>query len=328
MPMKTLRFGSSVLTRSWPGLLAALFLWLPDPGFAQSAPLFTGGSVLPDGRGRFNLLVQTNLEHSFLLSSNLRDWHSVMVFQSPTPTLSITSDVPLVDLGPRMFFRAATGRILDFDLGFQFDIQAGTFAGGNSPSISYPVGITDYHANLDVAWETNPAPLTEVIFTGPPGSGLTSSPAAAVYPKDEGPLYVSANISSPPAPTDGSWTVQYRGENHIINPPPARTQEHFLLPVPTVTLSGGLLYSVAWTYRSPVNGATLGTPAFVTDVQVQIEGDDGFGMIGRLYDSPELPPTTTSHVIGDAIPWTDVTTLIMAYSDDLGNHYVAFYQKP
>jgi len=82
---------------------------------------------------------------------------------------------------------------------------------------------------------------------------------------------------------------------------------------------------VNWVFKDAATGATVGgAPAYVTDIQVQIEGVVG----GRIYESPELAPGVTHHTLTSSVNWSNVSTMHLAYDDSLGNHYVVSFSKP
>ena len=97
----------------------------------------------------------------------------------------------------------------------------------------------------------------------------------------------------------------------------SRQSSRLLVPVPTVSVSNGLLQSVSWVYNNASTGAALGAPpAYVTGVQVQKEGTGG----GRIYDSLQLTPIIASDALAARVNSSSINMIHMTYNDLLGNH--------
>jgi hypothetical protein len=168
---------------------------------------------------------------------------------------------------------------------------------------------------------------TNVFFTGPSGAGLDNTagdPNNSNF-NDTSAFYESPAVTAPVAAPGGVWTVNYHGTNITFNVSDPQASARLVVPLPTVTVSGDVVQSVNWVYRDAATGNTLaGAPAYVTDIQVQIDGIVG----GRIYNSPTLGSGTTSHTLTSAVNWSNVSTIHMAYDDTLGNQYVVSFAKP
>lgn len=215
--------------------------------------------------------------------------------------------------------RLALSRALgDFELIFFF--PSGGFSGGTNGSIGFPTRVVDYYALYGV--EDGNVP-TNVVFTGPPGSGLNNTTSANFGASFEGnsAFYSSPQIPVPPYPPAGAYTVNYKGypQTFVLSDPDAANRQVVL--VPTAFLSpGGQLQELRWTYRN-TSGAAIAAPAFIRTVELRI---DGIG--GRLYDV-EVTPNETSHSVTSPVTWNDVSDIQMVYNDDRGNQYVSFWRR-
>ncbi|MFM8470041.1 MAG: hypothetical protein ACKODH_08735 [Limisphaerales bacterium] len=187
--------------------------------------------------------------------------------------------------------------------------------------------MNSYSANFETQNSRSNPPPASGLVPGPVGSGLTSGPADAhtsTVDPDEA-HYQSAFVSSPTVPPGGAWTVNYNGSNITFNVPATQEASRLDIPVPTATVSGGNLTSVSWVYKDPATGTTLGQPpSHLTDVQVQVDVQGQ----GRVYNSPNVPPGTTSVGGINGVVWNNVVNLYIVYNDTLGNHYVVGFNKP
>jgi len=261
------------------------------------------------------------------LSTNLADWKNEGIVNSDaTNLLSVLDRSPMT--GSRMFYRFIAG----FTTGPAFDFwlmefaYGGSFGSGYTPQPSYPVILQNYAAKLYLANDYPPASPASVLFTGPAGSGLTNAPSDGFnsWIDEFEAVYQSPQVSNPATAPGGTWRISYKGTNLSFNVPDPQAAARLVLPLPTVTVSGGILLRVNWAYKNPTTGATLPSPpTYITGIQVQIDGTMG----NRIYDSDEYLPTVTSHVLTEPISWSDVQMLHMAYDDTLGNHYVISFSR-
>jgi hypothetical protein len=294
---------------------------------STTAPVFENAGMA-DGLPQLQLRVVPGQSYTIEISTNLATWTAVGVVRSDGTNLLDLVDEEGMGSDNQRYYRALVGDTVGPKYGFQFIefANGGSFGGGYTPTVAYPVALVSYSALFDVENELDYPQPEEVRFTGPAGSGLFSTPANAdnSWIESDYAVYQSPNVGSPPAAPGGTWVVNYRGTNVTFNMADPQAAGRLVILVPTVTVSAGVLQSVSWVYRNASTGAPLsGAPAYVTEVQVEIDGIVG----GRLYNSPELTPGTTSHVVGIPVNWSNVTMIHMTYDDTLDNHYVITFSK-
>ena len=289
------------------------------------APVLTNAVLLGNGQLKVVLGAVSNQTYTLESSTNLINW-------VPRATLLATNSMmDLIDpealaMFPRLFYRMRLGRTFGTSFNFHFYAAGGNFAAALTPTPSFPIALNSYTANFETEnSRTNPPP-TSVFFTGPNGSGLNSGPADAQNSSaafDEA-RFQSAGVNNPVVPPGGTWTVNYHGSNITFTVPAPQATSRLVIPVPTAIVSGGNLTGVSWVYKD-TTGATLGQPpGHMTDVQVQVNTQAQ----GRVYNSPNVPPGTTSVSGINGVVWNDVVNLFMVYNDTLGNHYVVSFNKP
>lgn len=301
------------------------FILTVNPG-SFPAPGFTNVVLATNGAIKFQFVGVTNQTYTFESSTNLTNWFPVGS-QTVTTNLSDLKDGNSLAKYPYRFFRARIGRVFFIDeFNFHHYANGGNFGAGFTPSTGFPVSLNSYTANLSVDNDPNFAPVTNVFFTGPGGSGLNNTPASAnnsrvdVYSGN----YQSLNVSSPATAPGGTWSVAYRGTNFTFVVPDPQAAARLVIPQPTVTVSGGTLQSVSWIYRNPGTGLAISPPSFMKDVQLQVDDMS----LGRVYNSPNVPPSTTNDTLTATVNWNNVSTIFMVYNDTLGNHYVVSFSKP
>ncbi|MFA6546599.1 MAG: hypothetical protein WCS99_19440, partial [Limisphaerales bacterium] len=222
--------------------------------------------------------------------------------------------------------RLRIGRTFGTVFSFHFYTVGGGFGGGFTPSPGFPMTVNRYAAVLETLNSfTNPPP-TNVFFTGPNGSGLSSSPGDPLYARlDPGEAqYQTVFISNPTIPPGGTWTMNFMGSNIVFSIPDPQAASRLVIPVPTVTVSGDNVTGVSWVYKDAAGTTLAGPPAYMTGVKVEIDDQT----LGRVYDPNESSPTTTSVSGITGVAWSTVSYLYMVYNDTLGNHYIVGYTKP
>lgn len=290
-------------------------------------PYFTNAGVV-DGNMQCQLHVVPGQTYTIQTSTNLVTWASMGTMSSDgTNVLDLVDEEGIAAL-PRMFCRAVVGNVAGATYSFRFHefASAGSFGGGYTPVPSYPVTLNSYAAVFEVENEIVPPPATSVFFTGPAGSGLANAAADASNSSigDNDAVYQTSFISSPAAAPGGAWVVAYKGTNISFTVADPQAASRLVIPLPTATVSGGVLQTVSWGYKNATTGAALsGVPSYLTSIQVQIDG-----MGSRIYNSPELDAGATSHTLASTINWADVQAIYMAYNDSLGNHYIVMFAKP
>jgi hypothetical protein len=304
--------------------VAVLTVATSPPSQTLAGFYFTNMVLLADGRAQLDLMVPSNGVYTLLTSTDFKKWEAAMTFEGPTNRFVITSPWPMSEIGTT-FLRAAVGRVVSYSFLFYFVSSPAALVPG-TPSISFPQAIQQYHVRLDVNNASNWPAQTQVLFTGPPGSGMTNLTAfdAAIQPEDNSAWYMSPPVASPSVPPLGTWTVTFGGAPMTFDPPDPQASTRFIVPQPNLAVSNGVLTGVSWVYRHASNGQALTTlPAYVQEIIVQVHGGTP---IHRLYDSNSLLPNTTNHVIATPVLWSDVANFSISYYDDLGNCYDAHFR--
>ena len=213
-------------------------------------------------------------------------------------------------------------------------IKGGNFGGNLTPAVTTPA-IDGYRFGLHAKDTDRPV---SVSFTGPLGSGLSNALSdPLIIVNDDNTAYGSTLITGPAIPPAGEYLVSYKTGTLRFNISDQSSASNIILAVPTVTLnSNGTINKVTWVYKPGSGGtATLDPQAVISSVMLQIEGQgtpcanypQG---AGRIYNAENLPATTVEHVMIPAcqnLSWSNVTVLIMAYSDVYGNMNVIGWNK-
>ena len=305
-------------------LLAAGCGWA---GWAADSPVFINPKLLPSGQVQVQLATEVGQSYTIEVSTNLVTWQPVgSVPNVDTNLLTLVDEEP-VTASPCRYYRAKVGLTKIYGMWFNHYAQGGSFSGGLTPAVAYPLSINAYTAGFDMENDAPYPDASQVFFSGPAGSGLSNTAADPQnsWIDDEGAEYQSPAVFSPAYAPGGDWTVQYKGTNYVFSMADPQAPSRLVVPVPTFVVAGDVVESVSWVYRAPDTGALLpAPPAFMTGIQVQIEGYVG----GRIYESPwSDDPANTSHTLEESVLWSNVSAVNMAYDDSLGNHYVVFYQK-
>lgn len=293
---------------------------------AASAPSITKITVLPNRQVELQLSLEVGQNYTFEVSTNLVHWMAVGGIENvPTNALSVVDEDP-TDRSAARFYRMRVGRFTRFSFGLMHFAEGGQFVGGAlTPSVSTPVSYHGYSATFDAEGDAPFPSPSQVLFTGPAGSGLTAAPAETDYASiEESFAYYQSPIitSSSGAPT-GTWLVNYRGTNMTFTTD-LQPLPRLVLPVPTAVVSGGILQSVTWVYKDRLTGQVLSAPpAYMQGIQVQLEG-----LQGRIYESDyDGDPAVTTHTLTTQVSWSDVRDFSMAYDDFADNHYVIFFRR-
>lgn len=202
-----------------------------------------------------------------------------------------------------------------------FFFAGGSFGNGTNGLISFPTHLNYYYALFgleDVNFPTN------VYFTGPNGSGLSSSPSAVFGGNigSDSAWYSSPQVYLPPYPPGGVYTVNYKTQPIDFRLPDPDAQNRQVVLVPTVTVStDDVLEHVRWSVRD-VNGNPAVMPSSVTGIEIRVEGMTG----GRLYEA-DVTPDATEHFVAGYVAWTNVSSIEMVYDDTAGNQYVIFWNR-
>jgi hypothetical protein len=295
--------------------------------FAQQ-PILTN-AIISGGDFSFQVLTTSNQTFTIEVSSNLASW-SVAGTETATSSIVSLTDPSGVSAVPQRFYRImlggeSKGSSGSFNFSFLEFTSAGNFNGGSStPDTTFPVSLNSYSALFEVDNDTNYPDATNVLFTGPSDSDLTNAPGDPSNSNisADNANYQSPIISNPAIAPGGTWVVNYKGSNEtfsVTNPPSA---SNLVIPYPTITVSGGQLQNVSWVYLNATNGATLsGPPAYMVNLQLQVYGMSQ----GTLYDSTNLPPTTTSQAVSPSVAYSNVSGIGLAYQDTAGNNYIVSF---
>ena len=165
--------------------------------------------------------------------------------------------------------------------------------------------------------------------TGPTGSGLTNAPCSVAVNDSYVYYNVYPNLGSSPTPVpvagDYVFTTSKGKTLTITVPDQSAANSRIVVAVPTVTVSNGTINKIDWIYKIASSTATLSPSALIDTVHIEISHPAG----ARVYNSPNLPSSTTSHTLtNQTIPWDSETNLGMAYDDVFGNNYVVGFTNP
>ena len=178
-------------------------------------------------------------------------------------------------------------------------------------------------------------------FTGPAGSGFSTPGVFAIQsittPPSGYAMYQPAAVSGAAAaagPAGGAWSVLYKAVSRAFTVSNPEAAARLVILRPSVTLNGGNIGQVSWTYVDRTTGAALATPPpFVSQIQVMVRGAAG----ATVCASPALERTTTTYVTDPAsdpdcpslVPFSSVTAIHMTYVDSLtGNRYTVLFPRP
>ena len=205
-----------------------------------------------------------------------------------------------------------------YSLFFRHFANGGDFANGFTMVPPYPISPMGYNAVLLAQNDANYPPLGNVFFTGPAGSGMTNSPTGIQNANGNSVAYISVKVKHPPSAPGGNWSVNYNGNMLGFTAPDPQVAAHLVLPVPTVSVNNGILTRVTWAYTDANGNPLTGTPALVTNLQVQLFDQTFNG----LDASAVLPPSVMSYTPLSTNPWSNVGIIRMFYTDNLNNRYV------
>lgn len=285
----------------------------------------TNATILPDGCGQLEVIAPSNGTYTLQSSGDLRKWTTAMILEGPTNRFVVTSPVPMRSLGD-MFLRVGIGRVPEYNLFHCFYDTAGTLVVG-TPSVAFPRTIQLYKTVFSIYNVASFPEVGKVLFTGPPGSGLTQAKAeeASIRPAEHEAWYQSPAPLTPNVPPPGTWTVDYAGTKLSFEVPDPQADVRFIVAQPTVFVADGQLTHVSWVWRDATTGQALAAvPGYVTAVEFRVDGGSPYCAI---YDSGNLDPNTASHTLPSPIPWSSIADIRVAFDDDLGHFYVLYYRK-
>ena len=270
-----------------------------------------------DGSGNYSLPVLPGVWNVGLDTQGLAQRGYGVVFNQNSDTSTGSQTLNFIVPGPAvgtLFFRHGLSVV-------------GEFGNRPTPVVNYPVTVKNYRAIFHVFIDTNPPATSTVLFTGPPGSGLTNTPADPGFgavTDGTNVFYFSPPVNNPSVAMGGPWTVNYRTNANNLYVPDPQVFSRLLVPLPTVNVASDLLHGLSWTYKDQNGNAIVGTPAFVLNNRVDLIDQNG-----NLLDA-ELFPATTSYTYPstNTYHWSGVGIVRVDYYDDLTNQYfVAFSES-
>ena len=210
-------------------------------------------------------------------------------------------------------------------------IRPGSFGFDVTPNnVTFPISADGYAAIFTVLFDEGGFPdPSEVRFTGPAGSGYTSTPAdpemSGTSPDGMKARYISPPRSGTVTAPGGVWSVLYKGTSRSFVLPPVDFNARLVVLYPTVTVDvGGFLTTVDWAYRDRLTGSPLAAPpSFIRDVQVVL----GFNGDVADLESPRFDRSVTSYTVTARPSFGDVRELSLRYTDLAGNLYLVDYGK-
>jgi len=305
-----------------------IYINIAPGSFTISRPALTN-ITLVNGLPTIQFITMPQHFYRLEMSTNLINWESAIWFVS-RQTLSEPITVPsyLFRQFNSMFFRLRYGHQFKSDLGMSLFSSAGTI-NPNSPynvTVNYPVSITSYNLRFTAQFDPNYAAMNEVRFTGPSGSGINGVQASQMNLRaDEGdPGTVAYHVNFGGVPNSGLYTVNYKGTNFAFNIDASQISAHLVVPVPSFTVSNGMLTAISWTYRNPTNGNVYSSaPSFIENIYIQIDDSN----YNRIYEEEIDDTSIKSHNLSTPIPFSNIGAINMCYDDITGKHYVISFRK-
>jgi hypothetical protein len=228
-----------------------------------------------------------------------------------------------------------TNQIVNFLVGtpttntmfFRHDLGVvGQFGTSLTPSVTYPVSIKNYRAIFLAFNQPNPPSSDTVFFTGPPGSGLTNTPAdpsLGAVQSGTDVYYFSPPVRNPPVAPGGGWSVAYRTNANNINVPDPQAASRTVVPLPTITLSNGVLRSLTWVYNDQSGNPIVGVPIYIETNRIDLLDQNA-----NAFDVEVFPLALGfTYPAANLYPWSSVGTLRMDYYDNLKNQYFVAFSK-
>ena len=218
-----------------------------------------------------------------------------------------------------------------FDLHILYFISGGHFTHGSS-QLTGPdeTSISGYKLYFGAGTSNRPSFVT---FSGPEGSGLSNlrdDGQPNVY--DDRTDYYSPQIIQPSIPPAGQYVVTFNPiRSFTYNlADQSLVPSHIVTFNPSITLNGdGTVNKVDWSYKVGSTTTDFQIEKIIDKMEIQFDGNGIQTGIqqGRMYNSGEFAPTTTSHTLSNHnVEWSDVTAFRVVYDDFYGNHYVIGWQ--
>jgi len=289
----------------------------------------TNAIVLPNGAAQLEVRTPdaTNA-FALLYSHELQTWNFVMALTNATNRHVITFPPGTISEIDHAFLRVAPLGQAIYSLQMQFETSWNGGVVNGTPAMEWPHPLQWWRVELDVDNSTNFPPASEVLFSGPAGSGITNLPAASW----SGPFsdfdhmgeYSSDASSTIPGVLGGTWHVQYATNSQLFMVPDPQLATRYLVMVPKLQVENGELSEVSWTYCDPDTGEPLASaPNFIRQIELRVFGGD-FSLFGwfedRIFENDNLPGDATNCVFSPPLEWTN-SLLSFKYVDTLNNGY-------
>lgn len=308
-----------------------IYINIAPGSFTISRPAFTNFTLV-NGQLKFQLVTTPPHFYRLEISTNLINWEGEDWFVSgQTLSEPITFPSNMFRQFNSMFFRIIYGHQFNANLGVNLFASAGAI-NANSPynvTVNYPVSISSYNLTFTAQFDPSYAAMNEVKFTGPSGSGINGIQASQMKLRaddgDPGTVAYYANFYD--TPVIGQYTVNYKGTNFVFYFNASRINEineHLVVPVPSITVSYGMLTAISWTYRNPTNGnLNPSASSFIDSIRIQIDDYNG----NRIYDEEIDDTSVKSYILSSPIPINNIERINLCYDDFTDNYYVISFQK-
>jgi hypothetical protein len=289
------------------------------------APYFTNLTVTASSNPAGNLMSVAGQTYAIEASTNLTNWVAIENLTATNNLTALQANLAYLTNLNQIFYRGRIGRLFVTHFSFIHVAIGGTVNMNAPATVSFPLSINNYRADLYVTADPNSPDASQVIFTGPAGSGLSNTAADSQYSTITALQcnYLSPTVFTPSTGPGGTWTINDAGfTNIVLNVPDPQAASRLVIPVPTINVSGGAVQSVTWTYQNATTGAVLSQPpVYMTTIQVGILSGSS-----PEYFSPMIPASTTAFTLsGTPMQFSSVTQFFMQYYDTLGNTYVVSF---
>jgi subtilisin family serine protease len=206
--------------------------------------------------------------------------------------------------------------------------RGGGFGSGATATLgTLPIAVDSYLGMFRVLFDQDLPNPDQVLFTGPAGTGLITSPGQETQNFGSETDYLAAQRERVNGAPAGSWSVRYKGVTRAFTLLEPDAANRLVVPRPTVTVDGsGFLTDVSWEWLDRRTGGPVpALPSFVGELRVFIDGSSGEDFV---YRSPRLDRATTSHTLTSPVLWGDVEGVLVIYRDTLsGNLYAVESRK-
>lgn len=269
-------------------------------------PQLTNASIAPDGLFQAQLVTESGQGYTIEVSTNLLDWRPYASFSEVATNLVPVVGLPVVIPPGRCYYRARVGSTVLFHFSFNHS-TLGKWR-------DYPISF-DCTACLAVDNDSSFPAATNVLFTGPAGSGLTNAPAIAASSVigTNRATYCRYYAEVTTAPV-GLWTVTYKGSNLNFSMGDPDAVARLVIPDVRITELPEDYVRLDWTYRDTVTGDILSSPpALMTQVQATLAG----------VSSPIFSPATPHWIL--RVGLSREPDVDMVYRDALENTYKVFF---